>query len=211
MYFCGAISTRERGHLLTSVPALTPTEMVLEARLRTELEGYASCDARRISPASSGWSSYRLPLREFNRAVDTRFFGVESAVIALTERLVELERDNMRLKGTASVESQRFDRLQRGMSRMQRELRQMRRLRFYDRVRVGRLEACARKKMPSTRSGVSMTREEFEEMVTRRVAEEMEAREAARTLEPLNENVDELEGENGGNGNRGNRGNRMRE
>ncbi|GJS98757.1 hypothetical protein Tco_0819927 [Tanacetum coccineum] len=131
-----------------------------------------------------------------------RIVGVESAVIALTERLAELERDNRRLRGTMSVESQRVDRLQRGMSRMQRELRQMRRLRFYDRVRVGRLEA----KMPSTRSGASMTREEFEELVARRVAEELEAREAARTLEPLNENGDELEGENGGNGN-GNGGN----
>ncbi|GJS75253.1 putative reverse transcriptase domain-containing protein [Tanacetum coccineum] len=49
--------------------------------------------------------------------------------------------------------------------------------------------------------------EEFEELVTRRVAEEMEAREAARTLEPLNENGDEQEGENGGNGNGGNGGN----
>nr|GFD39979.1 hypothetical protein [Tanacetum cinerariifolium] len=47
----------------------------------------------------------------------------------------------------ASVESQRVDRLQRGMSRMQREMRQMRRFRFYDRVRVGRLEACAGKHM----------------------------------------------------------------
>ncbi|GKA77054.1 putative reverse transcriptase domain-containing protein [Tanacetum coccineum] len=108
-----------------------------------------------------------------------------------------------RLRGTVSVESQRVDRLQRGMSRMQRELRQMRRLRFYDRVRVGRLEA----KMPNTRSGASMTHEEVEELVTRRVAEEMEAREAARTLEPLNENGDEQEGENGGNGNGGNGGN----
>ncbi|GJV21037.1 hypothetical protein Tco_1370057 [Tanacetum coccineum] len=60
------------------------------------------------------------------------------------------------------------------------------------------------RKMPSTRSGASMTREEFKKMVTRRVAEEMEGREAARTLEPLNENGDELEGENGGNGNGGN-------
>ncbi|GJV36564.1 hypothetical protein Tco_1409041 [Tanacetum coccineum] len=76
-----------------------------------------------------------------------RIVGVESAVIALTERIAELERDNMRLRGTMSVESQRVDRLQRGMSRMQRELRQMRRLRFYDRVRVGRLEACAKKHM----------------------------------------------------------------
>ncbi|GJZ95344.1 hypothetical protein Tco_0667547 [Tanacetum coccineum] len=76
-----------------------------------------------------------------------RIVGVESAVIALTKRIAELERDNRRLRGTASVESQRVDRLQRGMSRMQRELRQMRRLRFYDRVRVGRLKACARKHM----------------------------------------------------------------
>ncbi|GJS81232.1 hypothetical protein Tco_0747773 [Tanacetum coccineum] len=54
--------------------------------------------------------------------------------------------------------------------------------------------------------GATMTVEEFEELVARRVAEELEAREAARTLEPLNENGDELEGENGGNGN-GNGGN----
>ncbi|GKB37860.1 putative reverse transcriptase domain-containing protein, partial [Tanacetum coccineum] len=113
-----------------------------------------------------------------------RIVGVESAVIALTERIVELERDNMRLRGTMSVESQRVDRLQRGMSRMQRE------------------------KMPNTRSGASMTREEFEELVNHRVAEEMEAREAARTLKPLNENVDEQKGENGGNKNGGNGGNR---
>ncbi|GKF80372.1 hypothetical protein Tco_0238974, partial [Tanacetum coccineum] len=65
-----------------------------------------------------------------------RIVGVESAVTALNKRVAELERDNRRLRGTVSVESQRVDRLQRGMSRMQRELRQMRRLRFYDRVRV---------------------------------------------------------------------------
>nr|GEY33613.1 hypothetical protein [Tanacetum cinerariifolium] len=76
-----------------------------------------------------------------------RIVRVKSVVTALTERVVELERDNQRLRGTASVESQRVDRLQRGMSRMQREMRQMRRFRFYDRVRVGRLEACARKHM----------------------------------------------------------------
>ncbi|GJW74264.1 hypothetical protein Tco_0133634 [Tanacetum coccineum] len=73
--------------------------------------------------------------------------GVRGPVEVRAERVAELERDNRRLRGTVSVESQRVDRLQRGMSRMQRELRQMRRLRFYDRVRVGRLEACARKHM----------------------------------------------------------------
>ncbi|GJW23493.1 hypothetical protein Tco_0034115 [Tanacetum coccineum] len=49
-----------------------------------------------------------------------------------------------------------------------------------------------------------MTHEEIEEMVTRRVAEEIEAREIAMNLEPLNENGDEQEGGNGGNGNVGN-------
>ncbi|GJY00359.1 hypothetical protein Tco_0357377 [Tanacetum coccineum] len=76
-----------------------------------------------------------------------RIVGAESAVTILTKRVAELERDNRRLRGTVSVESQRVDRLQRGMARMQRELRQIRRFRFYDRVRVGRFEACARKHM----------------------------------------------------------------
>ncbi|GJS82448.1 hypothetical protein Tco_0748989 [Tanacetum coccineum] len=40
-----------------------------------------------------------------------RIVGVESAVTALTKRIAELEKDNRRLKGTASVESQRVDRL----------------------------------------------------------------------------------------------------
>nr|GEX37701.1 hypothetical protein [Tanacetum cinerariifolium] len=102
---------------------------------------------------------------------------VESAVTALTERVAELERDNQRLRGTTSVESQRVDRLQRGM------------------------------KMPNTRSRASMTHEEVEELVARRVAEEMEAREAARSLETLNKNEEEQEGENGGNENEGNGGN----
>nr|GEW46486.1 retrotransposon protein, putative, Ty1-copia subclass [Tanacetum cinerariifolium] len=56
-----------------------------------------------------------------------RIVGVESTVAALTERVDELERDNRRLKGTAGVKSQRVDRLQLGMSRIQREMRQMRR------------------------------------------------------------------------------------
>ncbi|GKG27193.1 hypothetical protein Tco_0402896, partial [Tanacetum coccineum] len=52
-----------------------------------------------------------------------------------------------------------------------------------------------------------MTHEEVEELVTRRVAEEMEAREAVMNLEPMNENEDEQEGGNGGNGGNGNEGN----
>nr|GEU33295.1 putative reverse transcriptase domain-containing protein [Tanacetum cinerariifolium] len=44
-----------------------------------------------------------------------RIVGVELAVTALTKRVAELERDNRRLRGTASVERQRVDRLQRGI------------------------------------------------------------------------------------------------
>ncbi|GJU02416.1 putative reverse transcriptase domain-containing protein [Tanacetum coccineum] len=61
--------------------------------------------------------------------------------------------------------------------------------------------------MPNIRSGASMTHEEVEELVNRRVAEEMEAREAAMNLKPMNENEDEQEGGNGGNGGNGNGGN----
>ncbi|GJV68109.1 hypothetical protein Tco_1483618 [Tanacetum coccineum] len=63
------------------------------------------------------------------------------------------------------------------------------------------IKGVQREKMPNIRSGASMTHEEVEELVTRRVAKEMEAHEAARTFEPLNENGDEQEGKNGGNGN----------
>nr|GEX14994.1 reverse transcriptase domain-containing protein [Tanacetum cinerariifolium] len=93
-----------------------------------------------------------------------RIIRVESVVTALTERIAKLNRDNKRLRGTASVEGQRVDRLQRGM------------------------------KMPNTRSGASMTHEEIEDLVTRQVAEDMEARKAVMHLEPLNESGDEQEG-----------------
>ncbi|GKE78673.1 hypothetical protein Tco_1544793, partial [Tanacetum coccineum] len=72
-----------------------------------------------------------------------RIVVVESVVTALTKRVAELERDNMRLRDT----------------------------------------------MPNTRSGASMIHEEVEELVTLRVAKQMDAREAARTLEPLNEGM----------------------
>nr|GEX53658.1 hypothetical protein [Tanacetum cinerariifolium] len=55
-----------------------------------------------------------------------RIVGVESAVTALTDRVAELERDNQRLRGTASVESQRVDRLQRGMSHVEDDPRETR-------------------------------------------------------------------------------------
>ncbi|GJT59407.1 putative reverse transcriptase domain-containing protein [Tanacetum coccineum] len=129
------------------------------------------------------------PPMEPGREQGNRIVGVESAVTALTERITELERDNRRLRGTASVESQRVNRLQRGISRMPRKL----------------------SKIPNTRSGASMTHKEIDGLVTRRVAEEMEAREVAMNKKVRMEgngnggNEGNGNGWNGGNGNGGNR------
>nr|GEZ47856.1 hypothetical protein [Tanacetum cinerariifolium] len=120
-------------------------------------------------------------IKGVQRVQGHRIVRVVSALTDLTKRVAELERDYKRLRGTASVESQKVGRLQRGMSHMQREMRQM--------------------KMPNTRSGASMTHEEVKELVAHRVVEEIEARKVARNHETLNENEDEQEGENGGNEN----------
>ncbi|GKA73320.1 hypothetical protein Tco_0779536 [Tanacetum coccineum] len=69
--------------------------------------------------------------------------AVESA--AMSERIGMLERDNMRLVGMLDVERQRVDRLRRSMSYVHMDLRQILRFCFYDRVRIGRLEAYARR------------------------------------------------------------------
>nr|GEV46367.1 hypothetical protein [Tanacetum cinerariifolium] len=124
-------------------------------------------------------------IEDVQREQGHRIVGVESAVTDLSKRIVELERDNKRLRGTASVEV---------ISR-------------HPKISPSVMLLCCRN-MPNTQSGASMTHEEVEELVSSRVAKEMEARKAAMNLEPLNESEDEHEGENGGNGNGGNRENR---
>ncbi|GJU63729.1 putative reverse transcriptase domain-containing protein [Tanacetum coccineum] len=110
---------------------------------------------------------------------------------AISVHRIQLKKDNRRLRGTVSVESQRVDRLQRGMAHMQRELRQIRR------------------KMPNTRSRASRTHEAVNEQSDRRVAEALRVRDTVKNLGPLM--GDEVEQEkvggngDGGNGNGGNR------
>ncbi|GJU79322.1 hypothetical protein Tco_1276392 [Tanacetum coccineum] len=68
------------------------------------------------------------------------------------------------------------------------------------------------KTMPNIRSGATMIREAVNELIARRVAEVLEARDAARNLEPLaeggdeqgDENGDDYEGGNGGGNGNGN-------
>nr|GEY93178.1 putative reverse transcriptase domain-containing protein [Tanacetum cinerariifolium] len=110
-----------------------------------------------------------------------RIIRVKSAVAALTERVAELERDNMRLKSTASVEI---------LSSSVSNDRSVRNSYFLYLENVVM-------KMPNTRSRASSTHKEVEELVAHRVAEEMEARKAAMKLEGLNENGDEQENRNG--------------
>nr|GEY88315.1 hypothetical protein [Tanacetum cinerariifolium] len=132
-------------------------------------------------------------IEEVQREQGHRIVKVKTAVTVLTGRVAELEKDNRRLRGTTSVESQRVDRA--ALISHHLEISSS----------VALLHC---RKMPNTQSRASMTHEEVEELVARRVANEMEAREAARNLKTLNENANELEGENGGNGNGENGGNR---
>nr|GFA65779.1 hypothetical protein [Tanacetum cinerariifolium] len=146
-------SRKRRRSPMTSVPALP---LVSEA-----LSPVQDIPEPAQEGAAEAIPVHRIQTIEgIQREQGRRIVGVESAVIALTVRVAELERDNQRLRGTASVESQRVDRLQCGMS----------------------------------------------QLIARRVAEEMKAREVVRNLEALNEN-EEQEGENGGKENGGNGGN----
>ncbi|GJV54655.1 putative reverse transcriptase domain-containing protein [Tanacetum coccineum] len=115
-------------------------------------------------------------------------------------KVIESVQREQRLRGTLSVEGQKVNRLQRSMSHIQRELRQIRRLRFYDCVRPLILIAMKSDiylcynvrnltfpyflyialfktwKLPNTRSGATMTREAIDDLIARRVAEALEAR-----------------------------------
>ncbi|GKB41360.1 hypothetical protein Tco_0886302 [Tanacetum coccineum] len=97
----------------------------------------------------------------------------------MLERIRELERDNIILRDMIDVASQRVTRSQRKELRVQREIRQIWRFRFYDRMRIARLEAYARRHlgylivimtMPNTRSGASRTREGINEQIDFRLA-----------------------------------------
>ncbi|GJV64972.1 hypothetical protein Tco_1475800 [Tanacetum coccineum] len=83
----------------------------------TRINGETGIEAQDARQCLAGFGSTHY------KGYGRRIVGAESAVTVLTERVAELDRDNGRLKGTASVESQRVNRLQRGMARMQRELR----------------------------------------------------------------------------------------
>ncbi|GKC95989.1 hypothetical protein Tco_1161431, partial [Tanacetum coccineum] len=65
--------------------------------------------------------------------------------IPVHQRIGELERDNRRLKDIVDVKCQRVTRFRRKELRVQRELRQICRFRFYDHMRIASLESCVRR------------------------------------------------------------------
>ncbi|GJV22148.1 hypothetical protein Tco_1371168 [Tanacetum coccineum] len=66
-------------------------------------------DARVVVEAVDRKESETGVIEGVQREQGHRIVGVESAVTALTKMIAELERDNKRLKGTVSVESQRVN------------------------------------------------------------------------------------------------------
>ncbi|GKF23111.1 hypothetical protein Tco_0075433, partial [Tanacetum coccineum] len=74
-----------------------------------------------------------------------RIVATSQQSATILERIGMFERDNVRLRGMLDVERQRVNRLRRSMTYVQRALRHIHRFHFYDRVRIGRLEAYARR------------------------------------------------------------------
>ncbi|GJU29339.1 putative reverse transcriptase domain-containing protein [Tanacetum coccineum] len=85
------------------------------------------------------------------------------------------------------------------IAELERDNRRLRGTASVEGQRVDRLQ----RGMSRMQRELRQIRQEIEDLVSHRVAKEMEAREAAMNLEPLNESRDEQDGEKGGNGNGG--------
>nr|GEV37849.1 hypothetical protein [Tanacetum cinerariifolium] len=88
------------------------------------------------------------------------------------QRVASLERSNTRPRGTVRMESARADRFWRRMSFIESELRQIRRFRYYDRMRFRRLETFATRCL-----------EAIEELIYQQVVEALATYEATRAAE----------------------------
>ncbi|GKB17245.1 hypothetical protein Tco_0851168 [Tanacetum coccineum] len=109
------------------IDARVVVEAVDREESETDMRGLVEVRVERVThpvmPEDTPEPAKEGAVEGVQREQGCRIVGAESAVTILTKRVAELERDNRRLRGIASVESQRVDRLQRDMARMQRELR----------------------------------------------------------------------------------------
>ncbi|GJU35920.1 putative reverse transcriptase domain-containing protein [Tanacetum coccineum] len=129
-----------------------------------------------------------------------RIVATSQQSAAMSVRIGTLEQDNRRLIGMLDVERQRIDRLWHSMLYVQRDLWQIRRFRFYDRVRT----------MP-TATHFRMTQDAINELISKRVEEALKAYDTAKNdgteMEMKNEQQDDNVEANGDNGNGNGNGN----
>ncbi|GJZ12311.1 putative reverse transcriptase domain-containing protein [Tanacetum coccineum] len=176
--------TRSSHQLCSLVPSVHHSPVAIPERPSHDSSSVSPSRKRSRSPVAS------IPLSLIV------VIGQQSA--DMVERILELERDNRRLRDIMDVESQRVTQFWCRVLRVQRET------------------------MPNTRSGASRTREGVNEQSDRWMAEALRARDAVRNLGPLmgdEDGQEEVNGNrgngnilngnggngNGGNGNRGNR------
>nr|GEX05581.1 putative reverse transcriptase domain-containing protein [Tanacetum cinerariifolium] len=119
---------------------------------------------------------------------------------SLLEQVASLERSNARLRGTMMLERARADSFRRRVRFIESELRQIRRFRYYEKMRFRRLKTFA--SMTITRSG--MTPEAIKELANRRVEEALAAYEATHSANALEAENQSKNGSGDDNGNGGN-------
>ncbi|GJY10023.1 putative reverse transcriptase domain-containing protein [Tanacetum coccineum] len=135
--------------------------------------------------------------------------AVEVTYKTLGDLVRELKRDNRRLRDMIDVASQEFTRSQHRELRVPKKMRQIRRFRFYDRMRIARLEACARRHL-GYRQCLTHDLEhrghvkELTNKLGTRMAGALGARDVARNLEPFIGGNGNGGNGDGGNGNGGN-------
>nr|GEV99989.1 hypothetical protein [Tanacetum cinerariifolium] len=135
------------------------------------------------------------------RELEARSLIASGERASLLDQVASLERSNVRIRDTMMMERARADRFWRHMSFTESELRQIRRFRYYDKIRFRRLETFAN--MAITHSGMSP--EAIEALVNQPVEEALVAYEvtpAANALEAENQSQNGSDDDNGNGGNR---------
>ncbi|GKC97012.1 putative reverse transcriptase domain-containing protein [Tanacetum coccineum] len=82
-----------------------------------------------------------------HRELEARSLIAGEETTSLLKQVASLERSNARLRGTLRMKRARADRIRRCMSFMESELRQIRKFRYYDRMRFKRLETFATRRL----------------------------------------------------------------
>ncbi|GKD95763.1 hypothetical protein Tco_1379660, partial [Tanacetum coccineum] len=139
--------SRSRGtNLEVDVEVVRSDGIDIDPETQAEInECIAYADALRARGINASVEGAVEVIESVQRDQGHRIVATRQQSADMLERIRELERDNMRLRDMMDVASQRVARSQRRELRVQREMRQIRRFRFYDRMRIARLEACARR------------------------------------------------------------------